>query len=170
MERIGEDIAIELADELCVGSVVGVHVVVPGGRMLPFADIETYYGRDLVIGGLHRQSEGLQPNDLGWGRLRRWWRRRPMSMLSLLKERFGPPVRILEGSRVTSGSPARYHLSAERPVEKTISAMWALAKRHVPIELAKRQIEAIMLGGDITIDVPMVEDSAAFEGELGELG
>ncbi len=93
-----------------------------------------------------------------------------MSIPLWLRERLGPRVRYVEGSLVRSGSPARYRLSVDRPVEATVSAISALARRHVPIVTAKRQIEAIMLGGEVTIDVPMIEDAAAFEGELRELG
>src|SRR5579864_6525440 len=93
-----------------------------------------------------------------------------MSIPSWLKERLGPQVRYRGGSRVTSGSPARYVLHVEAPIVKTISAIQTLAKRHVPLVVAKRQIEEIMLGGDTVVDVPVLEDAAAFEGELRELG
>jgi hypothetical protein len=48
--------------------------------------------------------------------------------------------------------------------------MWALVKRHVPLIVAKRQIEEVMVGKTVTVDLPMLEDAAAFESELRELG
>lgn len=93
-----------------------------------------------------------------------------MSMLSLLRERLGQPERVSGGSLVSSGSPARYDLHAEAPIVKSISAIKALAKRHVPLIVAKRQVEELMVGKDVSVDVPMLEDAFAFEGELRELG
>jgi hypothetical protein len=93
-----------------------------------------------------------------------------MSMLSLLRERLGQPERASEEFRVNSGFPARYDLHAERPIVKSISAIKALAKRHVPLIVAKRQIEELMVGRDVAVDVPMLEDAALFEGELRALG
>ena len=94
-----------------------------------------------------------------------------MSIPSWLKERFGPRVRYLEGSSlVQSGSPARYGLQAERPIVKSISAIQALAKRRVPLIVAKRQIEELMVGLDVSVEVPMLDDAAAFERELQDLG
>jgi hypothetical protein len=93
-----------------------------------------------------------------------------MSMLSLLKARLGPPVRVLGGSRVQSGSPARYVLHTDPGFAKSISATWALVKRHVPLLVAKRAAERLLVAEDVVVDVPMVEDAAAFERELRELG
>ncbi len=93
-----------------------------------------------------------------------------MSMLSLLRERFGQPEPGSEDFRVKSGSPARYGLHADAPIVKSISAVRALARRHVPLIVAKRQIEEIMVGGEVTVDVPMLEDPVAFESELRDLG
>jgi hypothetical protein len=93
-----------------------------------------------------------------------------MSMLSLLKERLGPPVRVLGGSRVQSGSPARYVLQTDPGFAKSISATWALVKRHVPLLVAKRAAERLLVAEDVVVDVPMVEDAAVFERELHDLG
>jgi hypothetical protein len=93
-----------------------------------------------------------------------------MSKLSLLRERLGQPERAPGGFLVSSGSPARYELHAEKPIVKSISAIQALAKRHVPLIVAKRQIEELMVRHTVSIDVPMLEDAAAFESELRELG
>ena len=93
-----------------------------------------------------------------------------MSMLSLLRERLGQPARASGASLVSSGSPAWYELHAERPIVKSISAIKALARRHVPLIVAKQQIEELMVGRDVSIEVPMLEDAAVFEAELQELG
>ena len=92
-----------------------------------------------------------------------------MSKLSLLRERLGQPARDSEGFRVTSGSPAHYRLRIEPGFVKSISAMRALVRRHVNLALAKQQVEQMMLGHEILIDLPMLEDAAAFEREMREL-
>lgn len=48
--------------------------------------------------------------------------------------------------------------------------MLALGKRHVPMSEAKEVVERLVDGQVMTVDVPMVEDAAVFEGELRELG
>jgi hypothetical protein len=93
-----------------------------------------------------------------------------MSMLSLLRERLGQPVRVGEDFRVTSGSPARYLLRADPSFAKSISAIRALVKRHVPLAKAKAEIERILVGEEVAVDLPMLEDAAVFEAELQELG
>jgi hypothetical protein len=93
-----------------------------------------------------------------------------MSMSSSLRERFGQRVRYVAGNRVQSGSPARYRLRADNPLTLTISAMKALGKRHVSIVVAKPIIEQIMHGGEVVVDLPMLEDAAAFEKEMHDLG
>ncbi len=93
-----------------------------------------------------------------------------MSMLSSLKARLGPPVRVLAGSRVNSGSPARYVLRPDPGFAKSISAIWALVKRHVPLLVAKTAVEHLLVQQEVVIDLPMLEDAALFEGELRELG
>jgi hypothetical protein len=69
-----------------------------------------------------------------------------MSKLSLLRERLGQPARDTEEFRVSYGSPARY------------------------LGVAKRQVEQMLLGDEVAIDLPMLEDATAFESELHELG
>ncbi len=93
-----------------------------------------------------------------------------MSIPLWLKERLGPRVQYREGSLVRSGSPARYHLSADPTFTKTVSAVIALRRRHVPIIEAKASIERLVAERDIAIDLPMLEHAAVFEAELRELG
>ena len=92
-----------------------------------------------------------------------------MSKLSLLRERLGQPERGSEGFRATSGSPARYRLRIEPGFIKSISAMRALVKRHVDLAVAKQQVEKMMLGQEIAIDLPVLEDAVTFEREMREL-
>jgi hypothetical protein len=93
-----------------------------------------------------------------------------MSIPSWLRERLGPRVRYVEGSRVQSGSPASYRLSADSTFTKTVSAAIALARRHVPMPEAKTAVEQLVEGREVTMYLPLLEDAAAFEAELRELG
>jgi hypothetical protein len=93
-----------------------------------------------------------------------------MSIPLWLKERLGHRVRYVEGSLARFGSPARYHLRADSSFVKTVSAAIALGKRHVPMPEAKAAVERLVDGQEVTIDVPMVDDAALFEGELNALG
>ena len=92
-----------------------------------------------------------------------------MSKLSLLRERLGQPERGMEGFQVKYGSPARYRLRVEPGFVKSISAIRALVKRHVDLSFAKRRVEQMMLGEEIAIELPMLEDAAAFEREMADL-
>jgi hypothetical protein len=92
-----------------------------------------------------------------------------MSMLSLLRERLGQPARVTEDFRVTSGSPARYLLRADPSFIKSISAIRALVKRRVPLAIAKAEIERVLIGEQVVVDLPMLENAAVFEAELREL-
>lgn len=91
-------------------------------------------------------------------------------MPSPLAEQFGLPVQGEDGFLVRSGSPARYLLSAEPHFDKSISAVRVLARRHVPLPVAKRAVEAVLSGGRVIVEIPMVEDRAVFERDLAELG
>lgn len=91
-------------------------------------------------------------------------------MPSRLAEQFGLPVQGEDGFLVRSGSPARYLLSAEPHFHNSISAIRVLARRHVPLPVAKRAVEAVLARGEAIVDVPMVEDAAVFERELAEFG
>jgi hypothetical protein len=93
-----------------------------------------------------------------------------MSMPSRLAERFGLPAQGEDGFLVRSGSRASYLLSAEPHFRKSISAVRVLARRHVPLLVAKRAVEAVLGRNQVVVDVPMVEDTAVFERELAELG
>ena len=63
------DVRIEIVDEMSAGSVVTVRASTPEGDLVIMADIESL-GRELVLSGLHIQTETLQANSLGWPRLR----------------------------------------------------------------------------------------------------
>lgn len=93
-----------------------------------------------------------------------------MSMSLWLRERFGPRVRYAEGSRVRSGSYARYRLQAEPTFTNTVAAAIALARRHLAMTEAKRAVEAMVAGEIVVVDLPMLEDAAAFEAEMRQLG
>jgi len=93
-----------------------------------------------------------------------------MSIASLLRARLGPPAQALAGSRVGSGLHARYLLSPDPGFGKSISAIWVMVKRHVPLLVAKRAAERLLVGQEVTVDVPMLEDAVLFEGELNALG
>jgi hypothetical protein len=63
------DITIVLDDSLSAGSVVTATIRTPEGDLQIIADVERF-DRELVLAGLHIQSENLRPNQLGWARLR----------------------------------------------------------------------------------------------------
>jgi DNA-binding XRE family transcriptional regulator len=87
-----------------------------------------------------------------------------------LREKFEGLVPVQAIARVPSGSPANYVLSADQPFTRTVSAAEALAKRHLSLLQAKRIVERMMRGETVAVEVPMVEDAAAFEGELARNG
>jgi hypothetical protein len=91
-------------------------------------------------------------------------------MPSSLRERLGPRVRVADASRVLYGSPVRYLLRAEPSFVKTVSAGLALARRHLPLGVAKDVVERLLDKEEVTVEVPKVEDPAVFEHELEELG
>ena len=76
----------------------------------------------------------------------------------------------MEGSLVQSGSPARYLLSADPSFTKSISVISELVKRHVPLLVAKKEVERLMVGQEVVVDIPMLEDAALFERQMRELG
>jgi hypothetical protein len=43
-------------------------------------------------------------------------------------------------------------------------------KRHVPLLDAKRAAERLLVGQDVVVDLPMLEDAEVFEAELRVLG
>jgi hypothetical protein len=166
------DIAIVLDDELNAGSVVTVRISCPVGHLVIMGEMRRF-DRELALGGVHIQGETVGPNALGWARLRQVARavaKKEMSMLSLLKARLGPPVRVMAESRVDSGSPARYMLRPDPGFAKSISAVWALVKRLVPLVVAKTAVERLLVREEVVIELPMLEDAALFEAELRDLG
>lgn len=84
-------------------------------------------------------------------------------------ERLGP-VRALE--RVASGSPrvAVFWATPEPGSLKTISATMALARRGTSMLLAKRAVEAAMVGSFGCVSLAMVENDATLRGEMQEAG
>src|SRR6266481_2792462 len=91
-------------------------------------------------------------------------------MPSLLRQRLGARVHVGDASRVCSGSPVRYLLRAEPTFVKTVSAALAMARRHLPLGVAKDVVERLFDKEEVTVEVPKVEDPEVFERELGELG
>ena len=91
-------------------------------------------------------------------------------MPSLLRERLGPRVRVGDVSRVGSGSPVGYLLRADPSFVKTVSAALALARRHLPLGVAKDVVERLFDKEEVAVEVPKVEDPEVFEREMGELG
>jgi hypothetical protein len=51
-----------------------------------------------------------------------------------------------------------------------VSAAQVLAKRHLPLRVAKAVVEGLLEKQDVTIEIPQVENSKSFEIELEELG
>jgi hypothetical protein len=82
------------------------------------------------------------------------------------------PRRLREPSvsSIGSSSSAGYLLRADVSFVKSISAIQLLVRRQVPLLDAKRSVERLMVGQEVTIDLPMLEDAAQFESELRELG
>jgi hypothetical protein len=91
-------------------------------------------------------------------------------MPSSLRERLGPRVRVADASCVHSGSPVEYLLRAEPTFVKTVSAALALARRHLPLGVAKDVVERLFDKEEVAVEVPKVEDPVVFEREMAELG
>jgi hypothetical protein len=58
-------IKVVIDDETSAGSVVTIPVTTPAGDLVVIADIESF-GRELVLSGVHIQTESLRANSLGW--------------------------------------------------------------------------------------------------------
>ena len=93
-----------------------------------------------------------------------------MLMRSSLKALSGHRVRIAATSRVRSGSPVTYLLQAEPGFTKTVSAAQVLAKRHLPLWVAKAVVERLLEKENVTIEIPRIENAKSFEAELEEFG
>ena len=91
-------------------------------------------------------------------------------MPSSLRERLGHRVRVGDASRVRFGSPEVYLLRAEPTFVKTVSAAWALARRHLRLGLAKDVVERLFDKEEVTVEVPKIENPEVFEREMGEFG
>jgi hypothetical protein len=93
-----------------------------------------------------------------------------MSMQSSLRAQFEHRVRVEASSRVASGSRARYLLRAEPTFARTVTAARALARRHLSLRHAKGAVERLIEGEEVAVELPAIEDAAAFEAELAGLG
>ena len=93
-------------------------------------------------------------------------------MRSKLKERIERlgPVRGVD--RIASGSPVDLVLrpGPDRAKIKTIDATMALARRGMTLLRAKRAIEALLDDGEVSVEVPTVEDLAALARDLRKAG
>ncbi len=93
-----------------------------------------------------------------------------MPTKSSLEARFGPRARIRGIDRVTSGSPGKFSLRPEPGFFSTVDVVRALARRGVTLSVGKRAAERMLEGHAAAVDVPMVEDRAAFARDLADLG
>jgi len=89
------DIEIAIVDEMSAGSIVTVRLSTPAGELLMTAEIESY-GRELVLAGLHIQTETLRPNYLGWARLRQ--------LARAVAEKVDVDVIIVKGAARSTGA------------------------------------------------------------------
>ncbi len=95
------------------------------------------------------------------------------SMNYELRERFARLGRVRAIDRVSSGSPAAFVLrlgSGGLRGALTISATLALAKRGLPLGVAKRAVEQVMEHGGCVVELPTVEDVAAVQHDLALAG
>src|SRR4051812_30201131 len=83
---------------------------------------------------------------------------------------FGPQVRVRAVDRVQSGSPGKFSLRPETGFRKTVSVARSLARRGVPLSVAKHAVERLLAGHAAAVQVPHVESRESFESELAELG
>ena len=91
-------------------------------------------------------------------------------MNSSLKALFARAERTPGVVRVTSGSPAVYALRRTRRSPATISIAFALLRRHVPLKQAHAAVTDLLVEPSVTVELPMLEDSQAFEEEVGAHG
>lgn len=90
-------------------------------------------------------------------------------MNSSLRAKFERRVPVVDIDRARSGSPARYALAAQN-LTQTVTAAEALAYRHLSLLQAKRTVEALLDGQTVWVELPMLEDAAAFEAQMAALG
>jgi hypothetical protein len=93
-------------------------------------------------------------------------------MTSSLRAKFERLGRVKEDDRVLSGSPETLtlRLGPDLSAAKTISAVLALRRRHVPTIKAKRAVEAAIEGLTVSFVAPMVEDLPLLIREVEECG
>jgi len=93
-------------------------------------------------------------------------------MTSALRAKFERLGRVKEDDRVLSGSPetVTLRLGPDLSAVKSISAVRAFRRRHVPTIKAKRAVEAAIEGLAVTFVAPMVEDLPLLLQEVQECG
>jgi hypothetical protein len=89
------DIEIVLDDAFSAGSVVTARIRTPDGDLQMIGDIERF-DRELVLAGVHIHAENLQPNQLGWARLRQ--------IARAVAEKLDVDVILIKGAVRTSGA------------------------------------------------------------------
>jgi putative transcriptional regulator len=91
---------------------------------------------------------------------------------SSLRERLERLGRVREFPRVESGSPDALRLEWAGKIQdiRTISAIFALSRRWMPMIRAKRAIETLVADRRIYVYVPKVESLGALVAELAEAG
>jgi putative transcriptional regulator len=92
-----------------------------------------------------------------------------MPTKSSLEALFGPQVRIRAVDLVQSGSPGRFSLRPETGFRKTVDVARALARRGVPLSVAKHAVERMLAGHAAAVQVPHVESRESFQSELADL-
>ncbi|HEX6441136.1 MAG TPA: hypothetical protein VF007_03050 [Stellaceae bacterium] len=88
-------INITIEDNASSGSIVTVRVSTPAGVLLAMGQIEDL-GRELVLIGVHIQSETLRPNLLGWAKVRQ--------LARALAEKADVDAVIVKGAARTTGA------------------------------------------------------------------
>jgi hypothetical protein len=89
------DIEIAIVDEMSAGSILMERMSTPVGELVMMAEIESS-GPELVLAGLHIQTETLRPNSLGWARLRQ--------VARVVAEKVDVDAVIVKGAARTTGA------------------------------------------------------------------
>ena len=105
------DIEIIPEDDLTDDPVVTAHTLTPAGELLVMAEVEVH-DRELVLRGLRMHGLALEPNELGWRRLRQPAR--------AVAERVDVDAIVIEGAVRTSGA-RRGHVPRTLRLSRRIS-------------------------------------------------